>query len=352
MRFFLRSIALLLTAAVLAAAGWFAHYVLTPSSGSGEVLVDIPKGSGIRQIKTLLGEHGLIKDDICFLVLVRLMRDYPPKLRAGEFILPRGLTPLELVRFLSNAKPVLHRVTVPEGLTMTQIAELLTKAGWADAAVFLQLCRDKAFIRSLGLEADSLEGYLVPETYSLVRGETDERRIISTMARRFLAVWQELGAEAADDRGLSRHQLVTLASIVEKETGSAGERSLISGVFRNRLRAGMRLQSDPTTIYGIKDFNGNLTKADLLAATPYNTYAISGLPAGPICNPGKAALEAALRPAETQHLYFVAKNDGSHHFSRTLAEHNRAVREYQKRRRQQGEAAANDGGWLKNQSAP
>ncbi|WP_420208476.1 endolytic transglycosylase MltG [Candidatus Electronema sp. JC] len=335
MRTFCRIFLALLLLISLAAAGWLAHYVLTPSPGSGEVIVDIPKGAGSRQIKTLLGEKGLIKDDIRFLVLLRLLREIekqdPPTLRAGEFSLPLGLNPLELIRFLHNAKPVQHRVTVPEGLTMAQIAEIFAKEGWADAAVFLQLCQDRDFIRSLGVEADSLEGYLFPETYSLVRGEIDERGIISAMTRRFLAVWQEL--DAGDDRGLSRHQLVTLASIVEKETGSAGERDRIAGVFFNRLRTGMRLQSDPTTIYGIKDFNGNLTKADLRAATPYNTYVISGLPPGPICNPGKAALKAALRPAEAPYFYFVSRNDGSHQFSRTLEEHNRAVREYQKKRK-------------------
>jgi UPF0755 protein len=344
MRFLLRSIALLLAASAIAAAGWLAHYVFTPSPGSGEVIVEIPKGAGVRQIKTLLGQNGLIKDDFRFLILLRLLREIekkdPPRLRAGEFSLPLGLTPLELVRFLSSAKPVQHRITVPEGLTMAQTADIFAKAGWADQAVFLQLCQDQAFIRSLGLEADSLEGYLFPETYSLVRGETDERGIISAMTRRFFAVWKEL--DAAEEQDLNRHQLLTLASIVEKETGSAGERDLVAGVFRNRLRTGMRLQSDPTTIYGIKDFNGNLTKADLRAATPYNTYVIKGLPPGPICNPGRAVLEAALRPAEVPYFYFVSRNDGSHQFSQTLEEHNRAVREYQKRRQpEQGAAAGN-----------
>ncbi|MCW5205665.1 endolytic transglycosylase MltG [Desulfobulbus sp. F5] len=334
MRSFCRIVFALLLLLSLTAAGWFAYYVFTPVTGSGEVLVQIPKGAGIRQIKELLGYHGLIRDDIRFLALLRLLRELekkdPPKLRAGEFSVPLGLTPLELIRFLHTAKPVQHLVTVPEGLTMVQIAEIFAKEGWADRAVFLQLCRDSGLLRGLGVEADSLEGYLFPETYSLVRGETDERTIISTMVRRFFAVWKEL--RATESKGLNRHQLLTLASIVEKETGAASERKSIAGVFYNRLRTGMRLQSDPTTIYGIKDFNGNLTKADLLAATPYNTYAISGLPIGPICNPGKAALAAALRPADVPYLYFVSKNDGSHQFSRTLKEHNRAVFLYQKKR--------------------
>lgn len=332
MRTFCRVFFALLLLIILAAAGWFAHYVFTPSPGSGEVIVDIPKGTGSSQIMALLAEKGLIRDDTRFLALLRLLRELerknPPKLRAGEFSVPLGLTPLQVIRFLHTAKPVQHRVTVPEGLTMVQIAEIFAKEDWANKDVFLQLCHDKQFIHDLGLEATSLEGYLFPETYSLVRGETDARTIISTMVRRFFAVWKELGA--TESKGLNRHQLLILASIVEKETGAASERKSIAGVFYNRLRTGMRLQSDPTTIYGIKDFNGNLTKADLLAATPYNTYAISGLPFGPICNPGQAALEAVLHPAEVPYLYFVSKNDGSHQFSSTLEEHNRAVRQYQK----------------------
>lgn len=338
MRSFCRVVFALLLLLSLTAAGWFAYYVFTPVTGSGEVLIHIPKGAGSRQIKELLGYHGLIRDDIRFLALLRLLRELekkdPPKLRAGEFSVLFGLTPLELIRFLHTAKPVQHLVTVPEGLTMVQIAEIFAKEGWADRAVFLQLCRDRGLLRGLGVGADSLEGYLFPETYSLTRGETDERTIISTMVRRFFAVWKELNMAESSSRaaGFTSHQLLILASIVEKETGAASERESIAGVFYNRLRLGMRLQSDPTTIYGIKDFNGNLTKADLLAATPYNTYAISGLPAGPICNPGKAALAAVLRPADVPYLYFVSKNDGSHQFSRTLEEHNRAVFLYQKKR--------------------
>lgn len=327
-----RIVLILLLVISLSAAGWLAQYAFTPSAGSGEVLVLIPQGAGSRQIKTLLSKHGLLSDELRFLILLRLLRDIEPlTLRAGEFSLPRGLSPLKLLRFLHKAKPVQHRVTVPEGLTMRQIAEVFAQAGWADAAVFRQLCHDTGFIQHLGLKTDSLEGYLFPETYSLVRGETSERGIISAMVQRFRAVWQELDATATAG-SLNRQQLLTLASIVEKETGRAGERDLIAGVFYNRLRTGMRLQSDPTTIYGIKDFNGNLTKADLLRATAYNTYVISGLPRGPICNPGKAALAAALRPAQVPYLYFVAKNDGSHQFSRSLEEHNRAVQTYQKRR--------------------
>ncbi len=330
-RFFFLSF-LTLFIAGLSTCGWFAWYVFSPAPGSGEVLIDIPKGAGVRDIKTLLAKKGIIRDDVRFLVLMRLLREIerqnPPKLRAGEFLVPLGLTPLQAIRFLAQAKPVQHWVTIPEGLTVSQIAAIFAKEGWADAAVFLRLCQDRDLIRSLGIEAASLEGYLFPETYAIVRGETDERGLISRMTRRFFTVWNSLAKPT--DLQLNQHELLTLASIIEKETGSAGERELIAGVFYNRLRSGMRLQSDPTVIYGIPDFNGNLTKADLRAATSYNTYVINGLPPGPICNPGQAALEAALRPAEVPYLYFVSKNDGSHQFSRTLKEHNRAVRQHQR----------------------
>ncbi|WP_417909002.1 endolytic transglycosylase MltG [Candidatus Electronema sp. PJ] len=338
MRSLLRILFVLFLSSSLLAAGWLAYYVFKPLPGHGEVLVVLPKGAGSRQIMALLGEKGVIKDDLRFLALVRLLReierDNPPKLRAGEFHVPLGLTPLQVIRFLHTAKPVQYRVTIPEGLTMAQVADIFAKQGWADRAVFLQLCQDKKFLNKLGVRADSLEGYLFPETYSLVRGETDEQILITSMVRRFFAVWKELNPTelSAQEAKYSPQQLLILASIVEKETGAASERKTIAGVFYNRLRIGMRLQSDPTTIYGIKDFNGNLTKADLLAETPYNTYVISGLPIGPICNPGKAALEAVLHPAEVPYLYFVSKNDGSHQFSRTLEEHNRAVSVYQKRK--------------------
>ena len=315
------------------AGAWFGIYLITKTPANDEVTVVIPKGAGVRQIKTILGEQGVIRDDVRFLILVRLLRlsgDDPP-LRAGEFKVPLGLTPGEVLQFLETAKPVQYRVTVPEGKTMIQIADIFAGDDWADSKVFLQLCEDKEFIQTLGIKAESLEGYLFPETYSLVHGEVDEKSIITSMVRRFTVVWNEL--EKPEGSKLNRHQLVTLASIVEKETGTAGERATIAGVFYNRLKKGMKLQSDPTTIYGIKDFNGNLTRADLKEATPYNTYVIPALPPGPICNPGRAAFVAVLQPEKVPYYYFVSQNNGSHYFSRNLREHNRAVYKYQKSRK-------------------
>ncbi len=330
MRSFLLWSLLLAIIAVLAVGGWFGLYVTTPAPGSEQITVVIPKGAGVRRIKQILGEQGVIRDDVRFLLLVRLTEE-GRRLRAGEFQIPPGLTPLEVLRFLESAKPVQYRITIPEGWTMQQTAAAFAREQWVDAETFLRLCRDRTFIKELGIAADSLEGYLFPETYSLVRGEVDERSLVTTMVRRFFTVWD--GLAKPEVLPLDQHQLLTLASIVEKETGSAGERARIAGVFYNRLHKGMRLQSDPTTIYGLKDFDGNLTRADLKEATPYNTYVIPGLPPGPICSPGRAALQAVLQPEEVPYFYFVSKNDGSHFFSRSLKEHNRAVYKYQKSRK-------------------
>jgi UPF0755 protein len=342
MRSFCSFLFLFILIAALSAGGWFASYVLVPSSGGEEQIIYVPKGAGVRQIQGLLAQEGIIADDIRFLALARLFHviDHPPRLRAGEFKVPQGLTPLEVIRFLDTAQPVRHQVTVPEGKRMSEVATIFAEGNWVDPAIFLQLCQDATLLKELGIQASSLEGYLFPDTYTLVRGEVDERKLIKSMVQRFFAVWKEVaaatqGKQRQDGSGnkYTRHQLLVLASIVEKETGSAGERDVIAGVFYNRLKKGMRLQSDPTTIYGIKDFNGNLTKADLERWSPYNTYAIPGLPAGPICNPGAAAIKAVLAPAKVPYLYFVSRNDGSHHFSKTLKEHNRAVYKFQKLRK-------------------
>jgi len=180
----------------------------------------------------------------------------------------------------------------------------------------------------LGLGAETLEGYLFPDTYFFPKDVTVEK-IISTMVLRFWSIFSPAWKERAKHYGLTVHQVVTLASIIEKETGAAFERPLISSVFHNRLRKKMRLESDPTVIYGIKNFDGNLTRKHLKTRTPYNTYAIRGLPVGPIANPGRASLEAALFPEKTSFIYFVSKKDTTHHFSTNLKEHNRAVRKYQ-----------------------
>lgn len=306
---------------------WQRSYLTTASPGTGEVVVVIPKGTGVRGIGALLAAGGLLKDDVRYLCMVALS-GLKAKLQAGEYSIPRGLTPPEVLQLLANGSTLRHHVTIPEGLTVEQVATVFARDGWIRREQFLALAQDAKFIRTLGVDAPSLEGYLFPETYTLVRNEADAQSVLRMMVDRFQRVWQDVNPPEA--HGLSRRQLLILASMVEKETGAEAERPLIARVFLNRLARKMRLQSDPTVIYGIREFNGNLTKADLQRATPYNTYVIPALPVGPICNPGRAALEAVVRPAASEALYFVSKNDGTHVFSTNLTDHNRAVKIYQR----------------------
>jgi UPF0755 protein len=237
----------------------------------------------------------------------------------------------EIFAHIASGQVVTHPVVVPEGFTAAQIAERLESAGLADAGSFSALCDDPAFARELAVPAASLEGYLYPETYRFPRS-LEPREIARAMVAEFFDAWRPLAPEA-ERRGMSLHEVVTLASIVEKETGAPEERPLIASVFANRLKRGMRLESDPTTIYGIPDFDGNLRRRDLEnEENPYNTYRIAGLPPGPIANPGIASLRAVVEPAQTQYLYFVSRNDGTHIFSRSYSEHVNAVNRHQRRR--------------------
>lgn len=308
---------------------WLYSYSTTPGpSESPEVVVTVPRGSSFTTTATILADAGLIHEDIRFNILARLY-GLSSKVRAGEFSLPGGKMPIETLEALIEAEPLQHVVTVVEGLKAEEIAEIFAREKWCSKDEFLALVEDERFIATLGLRSvSSLEGYLYPDTYYLTRlPAPDTKKIVRMMVQRFLDIWEGLDA---DDQEM--HNTVILASIVEKETGDASERPRIASVFWNRLKKGMRLQSDPTVIYGIKDFNGDITRKDLRRKTPYNTYVIKGLPVGPICNPGRDALEAVLNPADENYLYFVSKNDGTHHFSKTLREHNRAVRKYQLKR--------------------
>lgn len=306
---------------------WYLSYLTTRAPGEGDVVLLIPKGSGVRSIGRLLATSGLLEDDARYLALVYLS-GARSRLKAGEYSIPRGLTPPEILDLLVQGKTLRHYITVPEGVTAEQIAAIFAKDGWVEQERFLSLVTDLSFIRQFGIKAPHLEGYLFPETYALVRNETSEEAIIRNMVGRFQQVWHSLEVPART--ALNQHQLLTLASVVEKEAAVAAERPLIARVFYNRLDRKMRLQSDPTVSYGVRDFNGKLTRADLRRPTPYNTYVIPALPPGPICSPGRASLEAVLHPVESDALYFVSKNDGTHVFSTNLTDHNRAVQLYQR----------------------
>ncbi len=308
---------------------WLADYANRPGpEGPGEAVVLIPRGASFTAIASILADKGVIEEDIRFQLLA-LLHGKADRIRAGEFVLQRGVKPLEVLEQLDRAKVLQHPVTIAEGLQVEEIAAVFAAGGWCRQQEFLDVAGDADFLRALGLgDVDTLEGYLYPDTYYLTRiPAVDARKIISMMVGRFFEVWQSL-----DTGGADRHETVILASIVEKETADPAERPRIASVFRNRLDKGMRLQSDPTVIYGIVGFTGDITRKDLRRPTPYNTYVIKGLPAGPICNPGKEAMAAVLQPAAEGYLYFVSRNDGTHHFSKTLGEHNRAVNTYQRRK--------------------
>jgi UPF0755 protein len=292
-----------------------------------EVVFVVPPGATLGRVARDLEAAGLVRSRLAVEGLGRL-RGVADELRAGEYALAASLPPAQILERIVAGRVRTLEVVIPEGLTAAEIAQRLEEAGLADGEAFLAVVRDASLPRALGVEGESLEGYLFPETYQLARG-LDPREIARTFVAEFLEAWRPLEAEARA-RGLSMRETVTLASIVEKETGAAQERPLIASVFHNRLARRMRLESDPTTIYGIPDVDGNLRRADLEdEENPYNTYRIAALPPGPIANPGRAALEAVVRPASSDYLYFVSRNDGTHVFSRSYADHTRAVRRYQ-----------------------
>ena len=303
---------------------------LQPVGNPSRVTVlDIAEGASLSEVAKRLHRQKLIRSDWAFAWMGRLSGS-DRKIISGEYEFHGGMAPLTILEKILNGEVIQYTVTIPEGFSLSRIADLLHEQRLVDREKFLRCARDRSFIQTLSLPVDNLEGYLFPDTYQFARHVKPER-FLATMVSRFKqAVTQEHRRQAAE-LGLSMHQVITLASLIEKETARPDERPLISGVFHNRLRKKIPLQSDPTVIYALNEFDGNLRKKDLSIENPYNTYRVLGLPPGPIANPGIAAIHAALYPEPTGYLYFVSRNDGSHEFSKTLAEHNRAVRKYQLR---------------------
>jgi UPF0755 protein len=320
------------SAALLGILAWNVFdYAAQPSGNDiSEKIITVLPGQHFKMIATQLEGAGIIRNSIRFKLFAQF-KGYDKRIKAGEYRLSTTLSPKQILEIMVSGKVALYRITIPEGYNLVQIAGIVSNMGLAEAPVFIQSATDPAIVNALGVEAGSLEGYLFPDTYHFPKGlPLDE--IMGTMVNRFREIFSAEWQERARQMDMSVHQVVTLASIIEKETGAAFERPLIASVFHNRLAKGMRLSSDPTVIYGIIDFDGNLTRKHLTMETPYNTYLNKGLPPGPIANPGLASLEAALYPAETDYLYFVSKKDSTHQFSTTFKEHNRAVRKYQLRK--------------------
>lgn len=295
-----------------------------------ERFVEIPAGAGSRAIGEQLVAAGVVRDDLTFRVALFLTGE-ARALRAGEYRFSEPLSAVDVVHRLARGDVYTRALTFREGLTAAEMARHYEESGFGSAERFLAAARHTALIEDLDSDARDLEGYLFPNTYPLSRTATAD-----DLVRRMVALFRDAMDEGLRDeaarQGFSVREVVALASLVEKETGLEAERPLVAAVYRNRLRIGMGMQADPTVIYALMladRWDGNITRADLQFDSPYNTYRYRGLPPGPIANPGLASLRAALAPADVDYLYFVSRNDGSHVFSRTLAEHNRAVREWQ-----------------------
>lgn len=309
------------------------HQELTPVPGSDEpVIVSVPPGATTRQIGLILQEAGLVKHAWMFRLVVE-MKGQDGKLRAGEYELRPGITMAQIVEKLLRGHVVTYPLTVPEGLTVEQIATLVEQRGLGSREKFLEAARNPELVREFLPEdaecREPLEGYLFPDTYLFPRHVTEEF-MVRAMVSRFNQVFSEEWRRRATDLGFSAHQMATLASIIEREAVVADERPIISGVYHNRLKVGMRLQADPTVLYALGRSSGAVRFRDLEVDSPYNTYRYAGLPPGPIANFGVAALRAALFPADVPYYYFVARNDGTHAFAVTYQQHLANIAKYQR----------------------
>jgi UPF0755 protein len=326
-------VALLLAGA--AGAGWLYYSVGQPYKGyaGSEQFVEIPAGSGSAAMGRRLADAGIVRSATTFRVAVWLSGS-GRRLQAGDYRFDTALSAGQVVDKIARGDVYARAITFREGLTAREMAAVFENGGFGSAAEFLEASRNAELIRGLDPAARDLEGYLFPDTYTLPRRVT-AAELVERMVVRFQKVMTpELQAQASA-RGLSVRELVTLASLVEKETGKPEERTIVAGVYSNRLKIGMGLQCDPTVIYALMlagRYDGNIRRDDLRIDSPYNTYRYAGLPPGPIAAPGEASLQAAANPADVPYLYFVSRNDGSHVFSSTLDEHNRNVNEFQRRR--------------------
>ncbi len=298
-----------------------------PAGESLPTQIRVEQGDSLTTVVRKLRDQKIISNGLFFSLWARL-NGADKKIHQGLYQFEANVTAREVLDRLVSGKGIFQTVTIPEGLTVKEIAALLEKMQIANKEKFLVAAADPNLLARLGLQDKGIEGYLFPSTYNFVP-ETPEPDIILTMAEQFRKVLQPILDQRDGATELTTHEILTLASIIEKETGVEAERPLVSAVFHNRLKHQMPLQSDPTVIYGLKDFNGNLTRKDLNDPNSYNTYRITALPPGPICNPSLSSIRAALHPAEVPYFYFVSKNDGTHLFSETIEAHNHAVKIYQ-----------------------
>jgi UPF0755 protein len=326
----LRRAALLIFFLLAGALFYTAYSILKPYRAyEGEVFVDIPRGAGTLEISARLQSAGVLRSEWPFW-LIRLSRSRG-MLKAGEYRFDRPLSPLQVYRKIASGEVFYYSLTIPEGYDMFQIAEAVARTGIMNQQQFLEAARHGERVAAFAPGAKTLEGFLFPDTYRLTRQTTAEE-LVGQMVRRFRDVFREVQGEHPPQTQQVL-ETVILASLVEKETPVAAERPMVASVFRNRLRIGMPLQCDPTVIYALElagRYTGEIRKEDLAFPSPYNTYLHPGLPPGPIASPGRASIEAAVNPAKTDYLYFVADNKGGHVFSANLEKHSQAVASYRR----------------------
>jgi len=311
-------------------AGAKIYYSISMWKYSGpDVQFTVKPGEGFSSINYRLNKKELISSAKLFHRYAQI-NGLMTKFKVGDYIIKKDSTMLDIFSVLIGGKGITIKVTIPEGKNLFEIGKILEAKGITKYDDFVKLAKDPDFTTSLGIPASRVEGYLYPETYNFSKNSTPQQ-VIKNMVSVFKSKTSQLDFSAAP---FSKHSVIILASVVEKETGASFERPMIAGVFHNRLKKRMRLQSDPTTIYGIYEtYNGNLRKKHLLTKTPYNTYKIPALPQGPISNPGIEAIKATLAPKSHKYIYFVSKNDGTHIFSKSYKDHRHAVNEYQKKRK-------------------
>jgi UPF0755 protein len=317
----------------LAGTGLLLWLVLTPGPAleAGPLVVDIPAHEGLLGIADRLADAGVVRSRAAFIAL-SAARGSVRRLKAGEYEVPRDASTIDVVGLLESGRVRQHIVLHPEGATLAELARILESSRLAPADDVLRAGNDPAVLKTLGVDAPSLEGYLFPDTYQFVRGMSVEE-MLGRMVQRTRSRLTPDRLARAKALGLDAHGLLTLASIIEREAVDPDERRLISAVFWNRLHQDMPLQADPTVQYAVAKERRTLTRADLATDNPYNTYVRRGLPPGPIASPGLPAIDAALDPAPVKYLYFVARDDRRHTFSTTMVEHNVAVSRYRMSRR-------------------
>lgn len=327
----LRHVAVFLLVIAAIGAAWLSWALLVPYRNfpAEGVFVELPRGISTRGAALRLEDKGVVRNALAFELAGR-WRGRP--VQAGEYFFDRPATALEVFEKLATGRVYVRSVTIPEGLHMFQIADLLEREKFTSRAEFLAAAADVSAVRDLAPQARNLEGFLFPATYAFAKN-TQAEQIVAAMVRRFREVWDSMPVRDASASPADTYEVVTLASLVERETRVADERPLVAGVYRNRLRKRIALQCDPTVIYAMElagRNDGIIHQSDLRLKSPYNTYRHRGLPPGPIANPGQASLHAALYPSPGDYLYFVSNGQGGHFFSRTMKEHNARVAEYRR----------------------